>query len=62
MRSTHPTDCDHEPSSNQFFADGPDGRLGTVGDADLAEDVLHVLLDRLVADVQRLAISLFVRP
>ncbi len=34
------------------FAHRPDGGLGAIRDADLAEDVLHVLLDRLVADVQ----------
>ncbi len=39
--------------SDQFFADGPDRGLGPIGDADLPQDVLHVLLDRLVADVQR---------
>ena len=33
---------------------GPDGDLRTVRDADLVNDVLHVLFDRLVADVQRL--------
>ena len=37
---------------DQFFADGPDRRLRAIGNADLAQDVLHVFLDRLVADVQ----------
>ncbi len=39
---------------DEFLADGPNRRLRAVGDADLAEDVLHVLLHGFVADVQRL--------
>ena len=45
---------------DQILADGPNGRLGAVGDADLAQNVLDVLLHRLVADSQRLG-DFFVR-
>jgi len=38
----------------QFLAHRPHGCLGTIGHADLSQDVLDVFLDRLVADVQRL--------
>ena len=41
--------------SDQPLAHGPDGGLGAVGDGDLAQDVLHVLFDRLDADRQRAA-------
>lgn len=38
----------------EVLPDRPNGGLGPVGHADLAQDVLNVLLDRLVADAQLL--------
>lgn len=48
--------------SDEFLADGPDRRLRAVGDADFPQDVLDVLLDRLVTDVQRLGDLLVGQP
>ncbi len=40
---------------HQSLTDGPDGGLRAIGNTDLAQDVLDVFLDRLVADVQCLS-------
>ena len=57
-----PTACHRKAVLNQVFADGPDGGLSAVRDADLPQDVLDVLFDGLVADPQAWPISLFVSP
>ena len=41
-------------NSGKSVAYGPDRRLRPIVDADLAEDVLDVLLDGLIADVEHL--------
>ena len=53
--------CARQPSGNglgsgsdQILSHGPYGGLRAVGDADLAENVLHVLFYGFVADAQRL--------
>lgn len=46
--------------SDQVSAHCPDGGLRTIGDSDFAQDVLHVLFDRLIADAERLG-DFFVR-
>ena len=48
--------------SRQSLAHGPHGGLRAVGDAELAQDVLHVLLDGLVADVEGLGDFLVAQP
>ena len=45
---------------DEIFANRPHGSLRSVRNADFSQDVLHVFLDRLVADSQRLG-DLFVR-
>ena len=47
----------HNPLAalHQALAHGPNRGLGAIADGDLAQNVLHVLLDRLDADLQRLA-------
>lgn len=43
------------PLNNPPTPNGPDGRLCAIGDADLAEDILDMLLDGFDADAQRAA-------
>ena len=45
---------------DQILAHRPHGRLGTIGDAHLSQNMLHVFLHCLVADAERLG-DLFVR-
>ena len=51
--SHHPEGARRKVGLNQPGLDRPNGRLGAVGNRDLAKNVLHMLLDRFDADRQR---------
>ncbi len=52
-RELLPRHLPHAPTLNETLSDRPHGRLGSIGNADLPQDVLHMFFYGLIADVQR---------